>query len=105
MRANLDMGTFGLSTQWRYIGGVDDDDDDTDYAVESIDSFNYFDATATFDISDNYEMNVGVSNIFDKKPPIGATAQSGGSFEQSNTFPTVYDVLGRSYFVSGRLKF
>ena len=104
-RANLDMGTVGLSAQWRYIGSVDDDDDDTDYAVESIDSFNYFDVTASFDITDHFEMNVGVSNIFDKDPPIGATAQSGGSFEQSNTFPTVYDVLGRSYFVSGAVKF
>jgi outer membrane receptor protein involved in Fe transport len=105
LRTTLGLGAVRLSGQWRYIGKSRDDDDASDYAVENIKAFNYFDATTTFDVGDHYEMNVGVSNIFDKKPPIGATAQSGGSFEQSNTFPTMYDVLGRSFFVSGKLKF
>lgn len=105
LRTTLGLGPVRLSGQWRHLGAVKDDDDDTTYAVERIKAFDYFDATSSFDIGDHYEFNLGVSNIFDKKPPFAATTQLGGNGEQSNTFPTVYDVLGRSFFVAGKLKF
>lgn len=105
LRTTLQSGAVRLSGQWRFQSSVRDDDPDTTYGIERIPSFNYFDATLGFDISDNYELNFGVSNIFDKQPPLAASGQNGGNGEQSNTFPTVFDVLGRSFFVSGRLKF
>jgi outer membrane receptor protein involved in Fe transport len=104
-RLGLTSGPVTISGQWRHIGSVKDDDDDTDYAVEKLPARNYFDLSTLFDIGEHYQMGLGVSNIFDKKPPIVAGVQQGGNGEQSNTFPTIYDVLGRSYFVSGRLKF
>ena len=104
-RVSLNSGPVTVSGQWRYIGSSKDDDDTTTYDVESLDSASYFDLTTLFDIGEHYQMGVGVSNILNKKPPLLASVQQGGSGEQPNTFPTVYDVLGRSYFVSGRLKF
>lgn len=105
--ARVTLGDDGtrLSAQWRYVSAVRDDNDAATFAVERLPSASYVDLTASFNVGDTVDFNVGVSNLFDKQPPILASAQSGGSGEQSNTFPTVYDVLGRSFFVSTRLKF
>ena len=104
-RLSLNSGPVTLSGQWRYIGKVSDDDPTITYGVEHFKAQNYFDLTSLFDIGEHYQLAVGVSNLFNKKPPLGASFQNGGNVEQSNTFPTVYDVLGRSYFASARLKF
>ncbi|WP_294293329.1 TonB-dependent receptor [uncultured Sphingomonas sp.] len=105
--ARVTLGDDGtrFSAQWRYVSAVRDDNDAATFAVERLPSASYVDLTASFNVGDTVDFNVGVSNLFDKQPPILASAQSGGSGEQSNTFPTVYDVLGRSFFVSTRLKF
>ncbi|GGB29288.1 TonB-dependent receptor [Sphingomonas metalli] len=105
LRTTLGIGDIAGSLQWRYIGKARDDDDATLYGSETIKGYSYFDLTATFDATETFQMNVGVSNLFDKTPPLSASTQQGGNGEQSNTFPTLYDVLGRAFFVSGRLRF
>ena len=83
---------------WRYVGEVSDDDDGPDstpFSVEEISGFNYFDASATYFINDNYRVTAGIDNLFDKKPPI-----LGRNDSQSNTYPATYDVFGRTFFVN-----
>jgi outer membrane receptor protein involved in Fe transport len=104
-RASLNSGPVTLSGQWRYIGSANDDDPDILYGSEHFGSRSYFDLTSAFDIGQHYQFAVGVSNLFDKDPPLAASTQNGGNGEQSNTFPTLYEVLGRSFFASARLKF
>jgi iron complex outermembrane recepter protein len=105
--ARLTLGTQDIrgSLQWRYIGKVRDDNDAILYAVERLPARNYFDLTVSANVTDTFSLNTGVTNLFDEQPPLLASAQSGGSGEQTNTFPTVYDVIGRSFFVSGRIRF
>lgn len=105
LRTTLGVGAVSGSVQWRYLGEARDDDPSTLYGSEKFDAQNYIDLTLSADIGENYSLNMGVSNLFDKKPPLAASAQNGGNGEQSNTYPTLYDVLGRSVFVSGKLKF
>ena len=105
LRTTLGLKAAALSFQWRYQGKARDDNDDTTFATERLKAFNYFDLTGSFEANDSLSFNVGVSNLFDKKPPLLASTQSGGNGEQSNTFPTFYDVLGRSFFVSARSRF
>jgi outer membrane receptor protein involved in Fe transport len=93
-------GPVTTSVRWRHIGAVTDDDDETDFIVERIAPVNYFDLTLAFNASNNFTLNIGVNNIFDKQPPI-----IGSNQEQANTYPGVYDVLGRDFFVSGQLRF
>lgn len=93
-------GPVTTSVRWRHIGAVDDDDDDTDYIVDRIEAYDLFDLTIGFNASDNFTMNIGVNNIFDKQPPV-----IGSNQEQANTYPGVYDVLGRDFFVSAQLRF
>lgn len=104
-RATYMNGPFTFSTSWRYLGPVRDDNDEVEFYFERMKAQNYIDFAVAFEASDNFTLTGGVNNTFNKKPPLSASAQNGGNGEQSNTFPNVYDVLGRSFFISGKLRF
>jgi outer membrane receptor protein involved in Fe transport len=104
-RATYMNGPVTFSASWRYIGAASDDNDDVDYWSENFKAQNYADFAVAFEASDNFTLTGGVNNAFDKSPPLAASAQNGGNGEQSNTYPNVYDVLGRSFFISGKLRF
>mgnify|MGYP001806421341 CR=1 FL=1 len=93
-------GPVTTSVRWRHIGAVNDDDETTDFIVDRIEAVDYFDLTVGFNAADNFTLNLGVNNIFDKQPPV-----IGSNQEQANTYPGVYDVLGRDFFVSVQLRF
>ncbi|WP_422932992.1 TonB-dependent receptor domain-containing protein [Sphingobium cupriresistens] len=105
LRTGLELSKVSMSVQWRYIGKSRDDDDDTLYGSEKIKGFSYFDMTFNADVTDNFTLGAGVSNMFNKNPPLSASGQNGGNGEQTNTYPTLYEVLGRSFFLSGKLRF
>jgi len=91
---------FNAQLLWRYVGEVNDDDDETDYFVETIDGTSYFDLAGTYFLTDNYRITAGIDNLLDEEPPV-----IGDNDEQSNTYPATYDVFGRTYFVSFRATF
>lgn len=93
-------GPMTTSLRWRHLGSVGDDDDSVDYVVERLSSYDVFDLSFSFDINENFNLAMGVNNILDKKPQL-----IGDNQEQANTYPGVYDVLGRDFFVSAGLKF
>ena len=65
----------------------------------------YFDLSTRFSVSDNFEMTITATNLFDKKPPlVGATAGATG-FNSGNTYPSSYDAVGRRFAVGAKLKF
>jgi iron complex outermembrane recepter protein len=105
--ARLTLGTEAVraSLQWRYLGPVRDSQDAVVYATERLPEVNYFDLTISGNVTDEFSLNVGVTNLLDKQPPLLPSSQNGGAGEQTNTFPTVYDVIGRQFFVSTRLRF
>jgi iron complex outermembrane receptor protein len=89
-----------LSGRWRHISSVRDDDEETIYTVERIGSYDLFDLSMAFDVSDGLRMTMGVNNLLDRKPPVLGTNQ-----EQSNTYPGTYDAIGRDFFISANLRF
>jgi len=93
-------GPVTTSFRWRHVGAVDDDDPTADFFVERIGGYDLFDLTFAFNVNDNLTLNMGVSNLFDKEPPI-----LGSNQQQTNTWPSVYDVLGRDFFISANLRF
>lgn len=99
-------GPLTTSIRWRYIGGVDDDQIANDgvaaedLIVPRIQAAHYFDLTFGYEVNENAELSVGMRNIFDRKP-----TRVGDSAEQANSYPSSYDVLGRDFFVSAKLKF
>jgi outer membrane receptor protein involved in Fe transport len=111
----------GFSLQWRYFSGVDIDlSDDTinpthGYSAAAnahIPSQSYIDLTLTARIGDHYNFRLGVNNLFDREPPIvGANGSAAGInactgvFCSGNTFPNVYDAMGRYIFAGITLDF
>ena len=105
-----------LSANWRYLGSSTADLLSSNplltngpgysdfYPDEKIERYNYLDLTATYKLKDRYNLVVGVTNVFDKDPPIVDSNNHPGSrprnFGNANTFPGVYDVLGRQFFFS-----
>lgn len=106
LRTTWQSGPATLSLLWRYLGEADDDrikNADvaaSTLAVPNLDAINYFDLSGSWQFSEQFRLNVGIRNLLDEEPQrIGSVAQ------QSNTFPEMYDVFGRRYFVSASYKF
>jgi outer membrane receptor protein involved in Fe transport len=104
---------FSLSMQWRYFGGVALDLNQSNAFLTGgagfndkfdahIPAYNWFDLSGTWKIKDGYNLRFGVNNIFDKDPPIVDSSNVGISsppFGNGNTYPQVYDALGRTIFI------
>ena len=102
-----------VSANWRYLGSSKADFLSSNpllngggaplaYEDTKIERYNYLDLTVTYKIRDNTTLRAGVINVFDKDPPLvdaNAYGFSGpGNFGNANTYPGVYDVLGRQLF-------
>ncbi|EIZ79966.1 hypothetical protein WSK_1332 [Novosphingobium sp. Rr 2-17] len=94
-RATWSTDGGSLSLAWRHLSPVGDDDDSTTYSVEHIKAYDYFDLTATIDIDKKFTWSIGMNNMFNRKPPI-----LGDNQQQSNTYPSTYDVNGRTFFTN-----
>ena len=64
----------------------------------AIKAYNYLDLTAAIKVADKVTFRVGVNNVFDKDPPIIGQSNLPGGVGNGNTFPQVYDALGRFIF-------
>ena len=63
----------------------------------------YIDLAASWAFSKQITVRAGVNNLFDKDPPISSLV--GAGFGNGNTFPQVYDALGRKIFAGVVVKF
>lgn len=93
-------GPMTTSLRWRHLGAVRDDDDASDYVVERLSAKDYIDLSFAMNVTDQFTLTAGVNNLFDKQPQL-----IGDNQEQGNTYPSVYDPLGRDYFVAVRFAF
>ncbi|HSY44884.1 MAG TPA: TonB-dependent receptor [Steroidobacteraceae bacterium] len=105
-----------LNLRWRYIGEQDSEQTSsnsflagTPYtALSHIPAYNYIDLTGTFNVYKNIRLELGVNNLFDKAPPLivggdcstGSGFAGGGANCNGNTYPGVYDALGRYLFAT-----
>jgi outer membrane receptor protein involved in Fe transport len=87
------VDSFDVNLMWRYIDNIKDDQ------IENfrIPSRQYFDLTFGF-VPDNgflegIAFRAGVTNLTNTDPPVYP------SWVEANTEPSIYDVLGRRYFV------
>ena len=103
-----------LSALWRYIGGTSFDNNNSNpllFGSEEgsyssnyahLAAYNYLDLTATAHVMDNIDVRVGVTNVFDRDPPLISSEIVNG--QNTNSF-LAYDQLGRQMFVSFTAKF
>jgi outer membrane receptor protein involved in Fe transport len=104
-----------FSANWRFIGGTALDFNTSQASLQDpngfkdinptdahIPSFSYFDLSFQYKFRNRYTVRGGVNNIFDRTPPLLDSTSFGISapaFGNGNTYPQVYDPLGRVFFV------
>jgi iron complex outermembrane receptor protein len=100
--------SLSFSAQWRYFSKVTADSYDANTQLNNpalqfanertFSAQSYVDLTANFTVHNNLNFRVGVNNVFDKDPPL-AGSNLPATTGNGNTFPQVYDTLGRFVFV------
>lgn len=100
-----------LSLTWRHFDSVLLDRTSSNRlltgTVNSVDrelgKRDYIDVAGTWNASKNFTVSGGINNLLDKDPPL--SAQVGAGFGNGNTYPQVYDALGRRVFLNLTAKF
>lgn len=97
---------FTFSPQWRYFSSVQADANTSTRAQDAkLSSRSYIDLSASLAFKSAYTFRVGVNNVFDKDPPLVGSAALTPVLGNGNTYPQVYDALGRFLFASVTLDF
>lgn len=65
----------------------------------------YLDLNASYMVFRGVQVMVGVNNVLDKDPPILPTSSLPAPFFNGNTYPQVYDTLGRYMFMNVKADF
>ena len=92
---------LSLTGMWRYFSAVDDVNE-SDIELESI---SYLDLAAIWDAHDNVQVRAGVNNITDVDPPVAGNGAGPSISGNGNTFPGMYDALGRYWFIAAGIQF
>lgn len=90
-----------MTARWRYFGSADELSEADD--LTTLDAVNYFDVVGNWQVLGNTKLQFGVNNLFDKDPQIVTDAPSGEG--NGNTFPGVYDALGRYVYAGVTVTF
>jgi outer membrane receptor protein involved in Fe transport len=117
---------WDASLQWRYFGSADVSNKNPSPALnapfapfnERIASQSYIDLSVSTRLADAYTFRFGINNIFDRSPPIvgtnganiiinGCAGSQNTIFPtcNANTFPNLYDAMGRYIFAGVTVDF
>ena len=84
---------------WRYTSKVHDrNESEIDLRAVS-----YVDLFAIWELSERIQARAGINNLFDVVPPIAGNGAGPSIQGNGNTFPSMYDALGRYWFIAGAL--
>jgi iron complex outermembrane recepter protein len=102
------MGTWStpfdvdLNLTWRYFGAVNRDGGPQGTINDRFGAKNYFDLSGQFYATEKATFRAGINNLLDSDPPI--STETGAGFGNGNTYPGVYDSLGRYLFLGVNVK-
>jgi iron complex outermembrane receptor protein len=107
------MNNLDVSLTWRHVDEVKLDHTSSNSALAGdvpatdakLGSRDYFDLSGAYTFLDNYTLRLGVNNLTDRDPPITGQDSLPPTFGNGNTFPQVYDALGRYGFVNLTIDF
>ena len=90
---------IAATAMWRYTSMVDDHSD----GGIDLKSISYIDLSAIWDVTERIQVRAGINNLFDVEPPIAGNGAGPSISGNGNTFPGMYDALGRYWFIAGGL--
>ncbi|MBB6252175.1 TonB-dependent receptor domain-containing protein [Nitrospirillum iridis] len=102
-----------ISVAWRHLSSVAWERNSSNATLHGtsipglseISSYDYFDFSGSYQVSDWLTLSGGVNNVFDKDPPLATTQVASSSYINGNTYAQVYDSLGRYFFFRASAKF
>jgi iron complex outermembrane receptor protein len=94
---------MNLSATWRYYSeaeiavlGADGSLNNSGPRLDkTLEAQNYLDLAGTWQVRDNVTLRAGVNNVLDRDPPL---SYSVGTTGNNNTYPQLYDAMGRYFF-------
>jgi iron complex outermembrane receptor protein len=107
-RTTWNYNDFSLSAQLRHLDSVDVEPPEAGLVwpnFRSIGSFDYIDLYFSYDIGDRYRLSFGAMNIADDDPPVVGNEAGDTAYNSGNTFPSTYEVLGRTYTLQVNMTF
>lgn len=110
-RTTWDVGDFQFSYLWRHLGDAAIEPaqyrfpNDVYQQFRTIDAYDYVDVTAAWNLNPNVRLSGSIRNISNEDPPIVGNEAATTATNSGNTFPGVYDTLGRVYAVGVNLRF
>jgi outer membrane receptor protein involved in Fe transport len=128
LRVGLTMPNgLGISVRWRHFSGVNCDfETEAECAVtidpdgkagplpperhplpgnERLSAQDYFDLAFTARLAQRLNLRIGANNILDRDPPVAGGQAIPAGFGNGNTYPQVYDSLGRYLFAGFTVDF
>jgi iron complex outermembrane recepter protein len=101
------VGPGNLSLRWRHLPSVENAARvlSPTSTVQDTASYDQFDLYAGWKVNDTLSLRAGIENLLDKNPPIVGANPQGGNDGVGSTDPSVYDILGRRYFLGLKAKF
>lgn len=99
LSGTYNSGPITLRLQGRMVGDIKLKPGIT-AAVDRAPRYWLFDMSGAARVHESFEIFGGIDNLFDKEPPI-----LGSALASDNSDPTVWDVVGRRFFVGGRVRF
>ena len=114
-----------LSLLWRYIDGIEFEPrqraagdafvgvlpegtgpvEGREVNFNEIPAEHYFDLSARWSATENFEFIFTVQNLFDNQPTIVGSDIGSTAFNSGNIYPSTYDALGRRYAAAVKLRF
>jgi outer membrane receptor protein involved in Fe transport len=99
-----------LAFTWRYLAKVEIQESSNQPLLagafepvnKTLAAQNYLDLAGSWRATKALTLGFGINNVLDKSPPIVVVGTGQGN---GNTFPGVYDALGRKIFLNGTYKF
>lgn len=100
---NYTSGPLDIHVTWRWIDSMDNATPlgsaqfgfpDPDLVVPNVSSHNYFDLGFGYRLNEQFSARLGINNLLDKDPP------NLTSILENNTDARLYDVFGRSFYLS-----
>jgi iron complex outermembrane receptor protein len=99
--ATYNSGPLMVRSQVRHLGALDPLANIAATTPVQADAVTYVDFSGSWRFNDAFEVYAGIDNAFDADPPL-LTSSWGGD---ANTDVTLYDVIGRRYFLGMRARF
>ena len=99
---------FDASLLWRHIGDMVARVKEISTlfpAFRSVDAQDYFDLTFGYEYEDIGRISLLIRNVADEDPPILGNNTGSTTFNSGNTFPSLYDTMGRTYMVNLKFTF